>query len=684
MIRAFQWDLARQTERFSWLLEQLPKYADWGYQELYLHLEDAVEFPRVPGVARADAYSYRQMERLVAAAGRAGLGVVPIVNLLGHTQYLIKVPELRELNELAGPDGRPLERGQICPLHPRTLEVADRLIADAAPWCTAGKLHVGLDESYHLGQHPLCRAEVAEAGLAGHFGRYVQRLHRLVQPRGLRMGLWADMLALLPEAIRFLPGGTIAYDWYYYPFRRHPAVELHNYRPYDLTPALRRQGVEYWGCPMSGPFRFEPLPTFGDRLANLRSWWDRCKRVKAAGFLVTAWEPSRVAAPVVQAVDAAAAQLWLPPKGVGTANADSGRARSDQAMLAGGMRRAWNVPAPLARSLASTALAADRYPYAGYFRWELDEDWAFGAGRGDAARLRKERRFFDRLIGRLAATMPFDRWARRAGGARPLADPERNRRARALRASAGANPYIANLALSRSPGVKVFAASLVLRAYLAARDEYVVTGRFDREAKAVFGRRFPGALRAAWLMWSCTRLKTAGAPGGRAPPHVLNLIKDRQRWSATSPRPRTGPSGGRAGPTASFCLHIRNFRPALQKVIVQQQDAAGAWHDIRGRFVIEFTVAGARPRALRLTRPLAVPVAGGGRFRVAVRGVGQVEVSGGPLGPKRVRLGKPAPIRGFPALDWQANLGAIIEFEVNPNISENQPNLDRSRRAKGP
>ena len=54
--------------------------------------------------------------RLVAAATRAGIKVVPIVNLLGHTQYLIKVPELRELNELRGPDGTPFPGGQICPL----------------------------------------------------------------------------------------------------------------------------------------------------------------------------------------------------------------------------------------------------------------------------------------------------------------------------------------------------------------------------------------------------------------------------------------------------------------------------------------------------------------------------------------------------------------------------------------
>ena len=89
MIRGFQWDLARQVERLDWLLAQLPRYAEWGYNELYLHLEDAVEYPSLPLVARKDAYSYRQFEQLVKAASRVGIKVVPIVNLLGHTQYLI-------------------------------------------------------------------------------------------------------------------------------------------------------------------------------------------------------------------------------------------------------------------------------------------------------------------------------------------------------------------------------------------------------------------------------------------------------------------------------------------------------------------------------------------------------------------------------------------------------------------
>ncbi|HEY9155736.1 MAG TPA: hypothetical protein VIM69_11435, partial [Opitutaceae bacterium] len=84
-IRAFQWDLARQVERLDVLLALLPKYSEWGYTELYLHLEDAVEYPSFPSVARADAYRYGQLEQLVRAASDVGIGVVPIVNLLGHT-----------------------------------------------------------------------------------------------------------------------------------------------------------------------------------------------------------------------------------------------------------------------------------------------------------------------------------------------------------------------------------------------------------------------------------------------------------------------------------------------------------------------------------------------------------------------------------------------------------------------
>ena len=225
-------------------------------------------------------------------------------------------------------------------------------------------MHVGLDESFQLGRHPLSAAEVAEIGLAAHFGRYVQRLGAVAAARGLRIGLWADMLALLPEAIGYLPPGSAAYDWYYYPFDRLPRIELRGFATYDLAPALRARGVEYWGCPMDGAFRHEPLPVFGERLANIRDWWRRCRAVGAQGMLVTSWEPYRLAIEMTTVVDAAAASLWLDPE-------------SDDApaMLAAGFRRMHRVPPERAVDLSRRALACDEMAFAGYARWELDDRW---------------------------------------------------------------------------------------------------------------------------------------------------------------------------------------------------------------------------------------------------------------------------------------------------------------------
>lgn len=121
------------------------------------------------------------------------------------------------------------------------------------------------------------------------------------------------MLILLPTAIPLLPRGFIAYDWYYHAFGQHPRFELHNFKPYNLLPALRDRGIEYWGCPMNEAFRHEPLPGFGDRLANAQSWWQRCQKVGAEGFLVTGWEPNRLSRPTTSIVDAAIAGLWLDP-----------------------------------------------------------------------------------------------------------------------------------------------------------------------------------------------------------------------------------------------------------------------------------------------------------------------------------------------------------------------------------
>jgi hypothetical protein len=633
MIAAFQWDLARQSERLEWLLGQLPRYADWGYSELYLHLEDAVEYPSLPGVARKGAYTRRQFARLVDAASRAGIGVVPIINLLGHTQYLIKVPSLRDLNELRAPDGTPLERGQVCPVHPAMLGVADALIRDMAPFCTAHKVHVGLDESFDLGRHPLSAAEIAEVGVARHFAGYVQRLTGVATSHGLRLGLWADMLALIPEAIPVLPPGIIAYDWYYYPFGKRPRMELRNFAEYDLAPALRARGIEYWGCPMNGSFRHEPLPVFGDRLANIRDWWRRCAEVKAAGLLVTSWEPNRLAIEMTTVVDAAAASLWLDPEIDDTPG-----------MLARGFQRVFGHPN--GRELARIALACDDRAFVGYARWEINERWDVCATRRGISRFEAERGFFTRLAAR-GPELP-----------------------RPLRASADFRLYLAE----RDVYVRSAAAQvLALRRRMARggpgdprvrRGIAALLGQADQ-----FSASIRSGLRSARALWGLTRDRRVTGPNERIVESDRARLARLRRWIQ-----RCGAEPARLS-TASPVLgawqvlfDVVLSEPALQRVVVEARGRDGTWLPLHGRTAIEFRAEAARPNT-SIRREFSVPVEGpDSRLRICVRGLGRVAVAnveltdgvtslrpaGWPHARRRV-LGRPAPRKGFPELDWGVN-----------------------------
>ena len=648
MIRAFQWDLARQVERLDFLLAQLLRYADWGYNELYLHLEDAVTYPSLPGVARADAYTTREFEKLVTTATRAGIKVVPIVNLLGHTQYLVKTPELRDLNELRAPDGSPLERGQLCPLHPRTLEVADKLLRDMEPFCIAGKVHVGLDESFHLGKHPLSRAEIARIGLASHFAGYVNRLHGLATGRGLQMGIWADMLAFIPEAIPQLPHGLAAYDWYYYPFDRHPRVELFNFAECDLAPALAAQGIAYWGCPMNGGFRYEPLPVFADRLGNLRSWWKRCRQTNAQGFLVTSWESNRLALEMTTVVDAAAASLWLDPQ-----NDDN------VGMLTKGFERVFGKTG--AREAARAALRCDEHAFVGYAKWELNDRWDAAAGPEGPARAARSARFFNRLAKQKNIPAPFA-------------------------ASATFNAYLAEReAFLRS------SAHLVqkLRRLHARSQTQLVTDCVTKALAAAnaFSLRLREGSVAAKTMWRRTRDSKVVSPNELILARDTVRLRNWKRWLSASAKKTAhvlaaSPMHGRWQLT--FLVH--NHAPALQKIFVEQQAADGTWTTLASRFTVEFCAQAARPAA-KLYRKFSVAVDEPTRpLRIALRGVGEVAVGNVVLTdgvtvrhpahwPARERrtMGSPAPKNGFPDLhlDQNRDVQPLVFYEIpNPQPAD--------------
>jgi len=631
--RAFQWDLARQTERMDWLVKQLPKYAAWGYQEVYIHLEDAVEFPSLPSVSRKNAYSYKAFSELVKTATRCGITVVPIVNLLGHTQYLIKVPELRHLNECLDSKGKPLDVGQLCPLKPETLKIAELLIRDMAPFCTGGKIHVGLDESYHLGKHPLSRMEIDRIGLEAHFVGYVNKLNSICSDYGLKLGMWADMLAILPKAIKQLPTAISAYDWYYYPFGKLPKIEFRNFESYDIAKSLAKEGIEYWGCPMSGPFRFEVMPIFKERLQNCVDWWKRCLATQASGFLVTSWETQRMGAELPQVVDAAAAGLWLDDE------------EDPKKLFELGCKRVFG------KSGSNTARAlwsADKYPFSGYTRWMINSDWKNLSDIKSLKQFKAEEVFFYKL-----------------SESNSLADVAKL--ALKLRAYiAKRDAWVRETSLQSNDLQKAYLVSDHATVRSLINTLLVSSSRMQREARQ--------AGVVARKLWARTRYKYEQGPNDVIINNDLAKLKQWVLWLKKAKQNNANIKKPTVfGSVNKLSFTIENKFPALQRILVQQYDEKEKlWKELFGTFLIEFRERAAQKKtALKYELSVSLEENSTGKkpvLRFAARGFGKLFIRSVTLsnGIKTWRLadgvvcvGQDAPSKGFPAFDWTKDKGYL-------------------------
>lgn len=597
--RAYQIDLGRQVERPEWVMAWIPHHAAWGYNVLVLYLEDAFRFPSHPAFAQPRAWTPRDLERVVRCAGDHGMTVIPVVPSLGHTAYALKHPAYRHLGERRDErdgEGRPVVSGQLCPSLAGGYALLADLYRDIAPFCTAGYLHVSLDESFDLGVCPRCRARVARGGAGGLFVAHLRRVHGLVRRLDLRPAIWGDMFYYFPEAIAAVPRDVAVFDWYYYPFRRRPRVELFNFRELDSAGALVRAGLETWACPMNGPFFSEIAPPFAERLGNIVSWWNYGRRVGAHAICVTSWSPTHAAAELTNLVNAAAAELWLAP----------GAGGDIRAMLENGLRRLYGARAADAAAAAVGLL--DRHPLYGYWR-----DQALRAPLSRMATL-------DRGGEADAAVRDF---ARRLPAAR-AAPP-------ALRHTVTIRDYTLRRERLSRHGSALLADAR--RRAAAGRPVAAVLARIEgwRAETEAQRRRALSATRALWRLSRHARQENPLAAMLRGEGEVLRRLGRFLAAAGRAPQ-RLDASCDLLG-ARQLVVTVRCRRPCLQGLAIEVAADGGTWRPLQSLYLLEFSAATSRPltnSVRRHTVPLPddlAPREGAWRVRLRAVGLGEVEVS---------------------------------------------------------
>jgi hypothetical protein len=228
----------------KFIQEALPKE---GVNLLVLEFNYGFRFSKRPEVAEPDALSRDDVKQLVAACRKAGVRLVPQINLLGHQSWekatfgLLRAHP--EFDETPGkyPGNEGIYCRSYCPLHPQVHEVVFDLIDELADACEADAFHVGMDEVFLLGEDdcPRCKgrdkAELFAAEtiiLHDHLAKTNRTMwmwgDRLLDGESTGIGKWEASQNKTWPAVRLIPKDIMICDWHYeraLPTAEHFAVE---------------------------------------------------------------------------------------------------------------------------------------------------------------------------------------------------------------------------------------------------------------------------------------------------------------------------------------------------------------------------------------------------------------------------------------------------------------------------
>ena len=194
----------------AYLKRWLKELAELRYDTILWEVEDCIRWENCPECVSPDAYEKDDFRDVLAYASELGLRAIPLLQTIGHAEYVLKHAAYQHLAELPG------EISQYCPLHEELMPFLHRWIAEYfSIFGPVEYFHVGADEAWHLGRCDRCAAKVAETSLSQ---LYVDHVNKVIEPiiaAGSTPVIWGDMILHHHQALHRLNPRIMIFDWMY-------------------------------------------------------------------------------------------------------------------------------------------------------------------------------------------------------------------------------------------------------------------------------------------------------------------------------------------------------------------------------------------------------------------------------------------------------------------------------------
>ncbi|WP_375586018.1 family 20 glycosylhydrolase [Cyclobacterium xiamenense] len=228
-----------EVDSFVSFMEEV--LAPRGVNTLLLRVDFNYAYESHPELRDEEVLSKTEVKKLVAAADRHEIKLIPQINLLGHQSWasslgnlLTVYPEfdetphvqLPEEYEWPNPDG--LYCKSYCPLHPEVHGVVFDLVDEIVEVFETDAFHAGMDEVFYIGDDrcPRCSGRDKAELFAGEVTRIRNHLRqtdtrlwiwgdRLIDGKTTGIGMWEASMNSTHRAIDLIPKDVVICDWHY-------------------------------------------------------------------------------------------------------------------------------------------------------------------------------------------------------------------------------------------------------------------------------------------------------------------------------------------------------------------------------------------------------------------------------------------------------------------------------------
>ena len=210
--RCYHIDLKKGSGGLQDIKRTLERLRHLRYNAVLIEYENRIRLDSLPGAAAPDAFSHDEVREIVRCAEENGFQVIPLLQSLGHLEYLLNLPAYRKYSESQ------TDFSQFCPLNDAAFELWKKAFDEIRALHPNSKyFHIGGDETRQLGKCTRCADYAEKHSQEELFFQHIDRVCRYTVEKGCAPVLWHDVLARKArfDLLAKLPPETILLYWEY-------------------------------------------------------------------------------------------------------------------------------------------------------------------------------------------------------------------------------------------------------------------------------------------------------------------------------------------------------------------------------------------------------------------------------------------------------------------------------------